>query len=326
MTDPMDSGPTCDEVRDLAASFVLGALDPDAMDAVRGHLASCAEPHPEFAELGSVVPVLAASVPQVEPPPALKGRLLAAAAADLEARRGASGATAPSVSVPSVAAPPVSAVPSVATPIAVPSVAAPPVSTPVATPTPVGTPPVAALTPIGAVPDPEPVVVMPRRSTGPSIGAWAMRIAAVLAIVVLGAWNLLLQGQLSTAQSYEQAVSAVLDVAGQDGSLSAVLSAEGDGGPTGLAAVSASGEVTLAMRDLPVTTGTQVYQAWVIAADGVPVPLGDFQVDSAGTAFFTGDGLPTEPGIVLALTLEPGPGATAPTLPIVSLGTATAAG
>jgi len=306
MTDPIDGGMTCDEVRDLAAPFVLGALDPDEMDAVRGHLASCAEPHPEFAELGSVVPVLAASVPQVEPPPALKDRLLAAAAADLAARRGASGATAPSVSVPSVAAPPV--------------------SVPVATPTPVGTPPAAALTPIGAVPDPEPVVVMPRRSTGPSVGTWAMRIAAVLAIVVLGGWNLLLQGQLSTAQSYEQAVSAILDVAGQDGSLTVLLTAEGDGGPTGLAAVSASGDVTLAMRDLPVTTGTQVYQAWVIAADGVPVPLGDFQVMSPGTAFFTGDGLPTEPGIVLALTLEPGPGATAPTLPIVSLGTATAAG
>jgi anti-sigma-K factor RskA len=158
------------------------------------------------------------------------------------------------------------------------------------------------------------------------MGAWAMRVAAVLAIVVLGGWNLLLQGQLATAQSYEQAVAAVLDVAGQEGSLTAVLTAEGDGGPTGLAAVSAAGEVTLAMRDLPATNGTQVSEAWVIASDGVPVPLGDFQVDDAGTAFFTGDGLPSEPGIVLALTLEPGPGATSPTLPIVSLGTASAAG
>jgi anti-sigma-K factor RskA len=278
MTDAIDGGLTCDEVREIAAPFVLGALDADEMDAVRGHLASCAQAHPEFAELGSVVPVLAASVPVVEPPPALKDRLMAAAAADLEARRGAA------------------------------AIAADPVL------------------PIGAVPDPDPIVVMPRAATGTSVAGWAMRIAAVLAIVVLGGWNLLLQGQLATAQSYEQAVSAVLDVAGQDGSLTAVLTAEGDGGPTGLAAVSAAGEVTLAMRDLPATSGGQVYEAWVIAGDGVPVPLGDFQVDSAGTAFFTGDGLPTDPGIVLALTLEPGPGATTPTMPIVSLGTATAAG
>jgi anti-sigma-K factor RskA len=278
MTDAIDGGLTCDEVRELAAPFVLGALDADETDAVRGHLASCAQAHPEFAELGSVVPVLAASVPQVEPPAGLKDRLMAAAAADLEARRGAA------------------------------AIAADPVS------------------PIGAVPDPDPIGVMPRAATGTSVAGWAMRIAAVLAIVVLGGWNLLLQGQLATAQSYEQAVSAVLDVAGQDGSLTAVLTAEGDGGPTGLAAVSAAGEVTLAMRDLPATSGGQVYEAWVIAGDGVPVPLGDFQVDSAGTAFFTGDGLPTDPGIVLALTLEPGPGATTPTMPIVSLGTATAAG
>lgn len=295
MTDRIDHDLTCDEVRDLAAPFVLGALDTDEMDAVRGHLASCAEPHPEFAELGSVVPVLAASVPVVEPPAGLKARLMAAAAADLEARR---------ASVPT---------PVVAT----------------VEPTPIEAAPVEP-TPSSATPAPtsvaEPVVVMPRRAATPSMGSWALRIAAVLAIAVLGGWNLLLQGQLSDARTYEQNVAAVLDVAGREGSLTAVLSAEGGDGPTGLAAVSAAGEVTLAMRDLPATSGSQVYEAWVIGSDGVPVPLGSFQVGDAGTAFFTGDDLPTEPGIVLALTREPAPGATTPTMPIVTLGTATAAG
>lgn len=37
-------------------------------------------------------------------------------------------------------------------------------------------------------------------------------------------------------------------------------------------------------------------------------------------------GLPTSSWIVLALTLEPGPGATTPTLPIISKGVASAAG
>jgi hypothetical protein len=36
--------------------------------------------------------------------------------------------------------------------------------------------------------------------------------------------------------------------------------------------------------------------------------------------------VPATSGIVLALTREPGPGATAPTLPIISKGVATAAG
>ena len=43
---------TCDEIRDLAPAFVLGALGPDEEAAVRDHLASCPEPHPEMAELG----------------------------------------------------------------------------------------------------------------------------------------------------------------------------------------------------------------------------------------------------------------------------------
>ena len=57
-----------------------------------------------------------------------------------------------------------------------------------------------------------------------------MRIAAVLAIALLGGWGLLLQNQLESAQSYEQSVAAVLDVAGQPGSLTAVLTPDGGEG------------------------------------------------------------------------------------------------
>jgi anti-sigma-K factor RskA len=75
-------GLRCSEVSDLAAGFVLGALEPTEMTAVRAHLAGCPEPHPEFAELGSVTPALLASVPQVEPPAALRDRIMRAARAE----------------------------------------------------------------------------------------------------------------------------------------------------------------------------------------------------------------------------------------------------
>ncbi len=290
MTRPTRPDLSCDEVRELAASFVLGALDADEADAVRAHLASCADPHVEMAELGSVLPVLAGSVPIVEPPAALKGRILAAAAAELETR-GAGAAEPPRSQVP----PGAPVVPD-----------APPSPTPTPFPT---------------------ADERQRRAASRSgMATWTMRIAAVLAIALLGGWGLLLQSQLEGARRYEQSVAGVLDVAGQPGSLTAVLTPDGGDGPAGLAAIASDGTVRIAMRDLPATSGNQVYEAWVIGSDGVPKPLGGFAVGETGTAYFEGGGLPTEEGVVLALTLEPGPGATAPSSTPVSLGTAVAAG
>ncbi len=291
MTDPIRPiDMTCDEVRDAAGAFVLDALEPAEAAAVRAHLASCADPHAEIAEAGSVLPVLDASVPQVEPSPALKGRIMAAAAADLEARQRGGGL--------------------------------PPVgegATPAASPAPAPT----ATTEVTPFPSADERNARAARKTSPA--TWAVRIAAVLVIGLLGAWNLLLQGQLSAAQTYEDNVAAVLEVASQPGAFTAVLAPTTSGGPRGLAAMSPSGDMAMAVRDLAPTSGSEVYEAWVIGSDGVPVPLGGVPVGSSGIAFYTGTGLSAEPGAVLALTLEPGPGATAPSSAPVSSGTVVAA-
>jgi hypothetical protein len=273
---------TCDEVRELGAAFVLGALDAGEAAAVRAHLAagSHADAHPEIAELGGVVPAFAEIVPMVEPPAGLKARIMAAAAAGPDPRVAPAAGEAVSQATAAPVVPPA--------PTAFPSAG-------------------------------ERAARRARAGTG----TWLLRIAAVLVIAGLGGWNLLLQNDLSAARSYQQSVAAVLDTAAQPGSLTAVLAGE-DGAGAGLAAVDSSGNVALAIRNLTPTSGAAVYEAWVIAADGVPVPLGGFQVGNDGTAFFRASGLPTASGIVLALTLEPGPGATTPTLPIVSKGVATA--
>jgi hypothetical protein len=284
MTDPRRPDLTCDEVRDLAASFVLGALDDDEMAFVSDHLASCADPHAEYVELAGVLPVLDADVPLVEPPPALKGQIMAAAAEDLAARRG-------------VAAP--------ATGL-----------TPVTAPTPM----------IAPAPAPAPAQVPAPARAGLARRSWALGLAAALAIALLGGWNLILQSQLDEARSYERQVAAVLDAAGRPGALTAIMAPASAGGPSGLAAVTSDGVVRIAMRDLAPTRGTEVYEAWVIAGDAAPVPLGGFAVGSSGVGYLEADGLPTDSGIVLALTREPGPGATVPSSDAVSVGTATAAG
>jgi len=266
---------THEEALEMAGAFVLGALGPADAAAMREHLATCSESHDEIAELGSVTPVLAASVPVVEPSDGLRAKIMAAAAAE--------------------------------------AATATPTAPPVAAPTPFPNAAERADRDAG------------RRSGRTGALSWALSIAAVVAIVALGASNLLLRNQLDASQAYEQAVTAVIDVAGQPGSLTAVLTADGDTG-TGLAAVNAAGDVTLAMQDLAPTSGSTVYTAWVIGGDGVPVDLGSFTVGSGGTASFSASGLPATAGIVLALTREPAPGATTPTMPIISKGVATAAG
>ena len=262
---------TCDEVREMAGAFVLGALEPADEAAVRAHLATCDDAHAEIVELGGVLPALATTVPVVEPPDGLKARIMAAAAADLEERTAGKTPAAP-------------------TPVPIPF-------------------------------QNESERTARRERTSPA--AWVLRIAAVVAIVGLIGYNLLLQNQLNASQAYEQSVAAVLDVAAQPGSLTAILT-PADGNGSGLAAVGADGAVTLAMKDLDPTTGSTVYTAWAIGADGVPIPLGDFTVSNNGNGRLHAVTSGLASGTVLALTHEPTAGAVAPTLPIISKGVATA--
>ena len=279
---------TCDAARDLAPGFVLGALGLDEALAVRAHLATCEQSHAEFAELGGVVPYLANSLDPVEPPAGLRSRLLAAAAAER-----------PGIGQGSAGAPVAAEAPSA-------DVAAAP------------------LIPFPTAVDREQRVATRAQTRG----SWLLRIAAVLAIAVLGAWNLQLQarlsgveGDLAAAQAYRAAMTAVLEVAGRPGAQSGFLAAADPGSnATGVAAAS-GGSVVLAVQNLAPTTGTAVYEAWVIVGDAAPVPVGSFQVGVGGTGVFRGSTALATSGAIVALTLEPAPGATTPTLPVLTLGT-----
>lgn len=273
---------SCDDARDLAPGFVLGALGSDETSAVRAHLATCDQLHAEFAELGGVVPYLADSLDPVEPPAGLRPRLLAAAAAE----RPGMGQGSTEAPVAAVAATP--------------------------------------LIPFPTAVDREQRVAT--RAQTP--GSWLLRIAAVLAIAVFGAWNLQLQarlsgveGDLAAAQAYRAAVTAVLEVAGRPGAQSGFLAAADPGSKaTGVVAAS-GGSVVLAVQNLAPTGGTAVYEAWVIVGDAAPVPVGSFQVGVGGTGVFRGSTALATSGAIVALTLEPAPGATTPTLPVLTLGT-----
>jgi hypothetical protein len=271
------AGLTCSDVADVAAGFVLGALTPAETDAVRRHLAECPELHAELAELNSVVPALFEAVEPAAPPAGLKDRILAAAAADVDARRPA----------PTLAAP-----------------------------APAPAPPATAAAPAA-----------PTR--GWDFGAllrrpvWAAAAAALVVALAFGAWNVQLRNDLAGLEAYRANVVKVLDAAAKPGAQLAVLAdPSGAPGPSGLAAVGPDGEVAIVMRNLAPTSGSQVYEAWLIGDDQVPVPIGGFQVGSSGTAALATSHPPLGEGVVVALTLEPHEGATTPTPPIRAAGVA----
>ena len=271
----------CDAVRDLAGLYALGALEPSEAAAVREHLATCTLGHPEVDEAGAVAGALLETVQPVEPPAGLKGRLLAAAEADLREGRHPASLLA---GEPTVAAPP---------------------------------------TAVASAPSPSGsgrVVSLEAERSRRRIRWLSLATAAALILAVgLGAWNVALRTQLSDAEAYRQGVQAALALASQPGSATAVMTSE-DGSTSGLGVVGADGEVLLAVRGLAPTSGSQVYAAWSIGEDGVPVNIGEFTPAGDGTATAQASG--AAPGDVLALTLEPVAGAVAPTGPVIAAGEA----
>ncbi len=87
--------------------------------------------------------------------------------------------------------------------------------------------------------------------------------------------------------------------------------------------VAADGSVTLALRDLPATSGSQVYTAWVIVGE-TPTAVGDFSVDATGIRGLTTKPATTPAGATIAVTLEPNPGNTAPKGEVIAAGVAAA--
>ncbi|MEA2519597.1 MAG: hypothetical protein QOF49_1677 [Chloroflexota bacterium] len=276
---------TCDEIRDLAPAYVLGALERVVEHDVAEHVRTCADAHAEMEELGGVVPYLDETIPLVEPPARLRDRIMAAAAEDLAARQARRVAPEP----------------------------------PVVTRT--------------EPPDPGNRVVSidAARSRRRDLRTWALGIAAVLAIVALGAFNVVTQQELSTARSYQARLAAALAQAGQPGSQVAVLASTGapGSGPGGIAVMPATGNGTLVVTGLAPTTGSQVYEAWAIVDGHPPAPVAGFTVGADGIGYF--DRMPNATGetLTVAITLEPRPNPTAPSAAPIAAGVAvppTAAG
>jgi hypothetical protein len=274
---------SCDEVRELAVPYVLGGLDRSTSAAVREHLAGHPGGHPEFAEFGGIAPALAYLSDPISPPAALKGRVLAAAAATEQEALTRDG-------VATVAS---------------------------------------------TVREPRDRIerqwrwqeaLTPRRV---AVARWAFAAAAIVSIVALVFANAALQRDVSSSRQFNDQMNRAVALAGAPGSRLAVIGPAGgsagsgtSSGPTGLAVIPRDGPGILVMQGLAATDGSQVYEAWAIVGSQAPVPIGSFGVGGDGFGWLAELTGPAGGDIVVALTREPGPGATKPTLPIVASGTA----
>ncbi len=164
---------------------------------------------------------------------------------------------------------------------------------------------------------------------------WQMAFAAVAAalIVALGGWNVALQRQIDTGQGQVTALNAQLSAQADSVALgrlvgdqrfarplsSTVSGSYGASGPAGYTYLDLQGDVALLnCYWMPGLAPNQVYQVWLVRADGRRDNGGTFTVDKLGNASVVVHA-PATFGtyISIGVTTEPAPGSTGPTGPRV---------
>ena len=272
---------TCDDVRDLAPLYVLDALEADEAAAVRAHLATCADPHAELAELGGVVPYLADSLEPLEPPAAVGERIAAAVQADLRGRARDESAAARLVG-------------GYGSPAAAGSAAPVPAPAPTRTNAPID------LAGAGAARRPRPA------------WRWVLEAAAVLALVGVVGWDLVLQGQLDSARRQASLLGSALTAAAQAGSVTATLQGSGPAASvSGFVVASSGGTNYMIVSGLPDPGAGRTYQAWYLEGQ-TAVSAGVFPLGPEGVTVVSMAGV-AGPVSAVALTIEPSGGSSQPT-------------
>jgi len=275
---------TCDRVRELASGFVLGALDPDEMAAVRDHLDHCRKPHQELAELGGILPYLAVAPEPVEPPTWLRGSVMAAVKADLHARPPAAKPAERRVLEPVAATTAASASPAL----------------------------------------PEATVISLHaalRSRNIRAVAWITRVAAAVAVIALAGYAFAVQGDLNKAKQDQSHLAAVMNVIGQSDTRTVSLIDNEGKGANGFAALRPNGHIIVNLNSLAVTHGDQIYMVWLTGANNVPVKVGAFTVGDDGKGWVEVQNVSTSASMWITVCREPNSNVTRPTGPTILSGT-----
>ena len=263
---------------ELAVGFALHALEPDQEAEFLAHLVDCRVCEEILAETTGTLGVLARAVPEVEPPPALRARLLA------EIGEAVPGEEAADPVTDVIGFPPLRDVP-------------------------VGAP---ALLGPAPVPDPAPPAIAPvvplRRRVTTRIVAVAAAVAVIVVVGGLVATNQALRDQRdeqATAAVRADQVVGVLRDAGAPGARTATLATPA-GTLVGVVVPGGAGEARVLTTGLPTNTSEQTYVLWGLAG-ATPVGLGAFDVSgSSPSARSVPSTMPADPFAGYAISLEPG--------------------
>ncbi len=158
----------------------------------------------------------------------------------------------------------------------------------------------------------------------------ALAVVAMLLIVALGVWNIALQNQMAEQKAFEQRV--LTELSRQRDFLNVI--AYSDDKPKRLqgteAAARAAGRLygapnentfALILNDLPPLSSNQVYQVWLIDAEGKRVSGGTFKVDDHGRGWLWGRAANVlNQYRAVGITIEPLGGSPQPTGVRVALG------
>jgi anti-sigma-K factor RskA len=152
------------------------------------------------------------------------------------------------------------------------------------------------------------VPLAPRRRLTPVLAA-AAGIAAVVAIG-LGLYAASLHGQLGDTKSQLGAQQAIASVLGDADATTVAMQAG-----SGKLVVAGDGSAVLVLDDLSDAPAGKTYQAWVVQGT-TPASAGTFSARDGRAVVALPQPVPA--GAVVAVTVEPAGGATAPTLPAVA--------
>jgi anti-sigma-K factor RskA len=257
-----------------AASYALGALDGDERRTFEVHLETCAACRAELRSQSDVVASLGRSLPQHEPPPALRSRILDEARRVRPLRAGNASKAPPAVVPPRQ--------PAVTSPVFARWIAA-----------------AAVLATLGLT------LVFGRERERRTV---LERTVAVLADSAARLDTAL--GEMASAVSERDSLLAAIlspDVR------TARLVAEGQPPSARVYWDRQRGKIIIAVVDLPAAAQGRAYQLWGIAGGQAPVSLGVFNTGPDGRATIAFDVPPAASIDVAAITEEPAGGSPGPT-------------